>query len=78
MLIMIMMAYSASRAEQGHCEPSKDLVLRTVLAKLESNSEPERARESQRVAERANGSQSLSHREIIRARVRLLSPAQKN
>ena len=31
--------------------------------KLESNSEPERARVSQRVAVRASGSQSGSHRE---------------
>ena len=36
---------------------------RTVLVKLESNSEPERARVSQRVPVRASGSQNGSHRE---------------
>ena len=36
---------------------------RTVYAKLESNSEPERARVGQRVAVRASESQSGSHRE---------------
>ena len=41
-----------------------------VLAKLESNTEPERARVSQRVAVRASGSQSGSHREPERDRGR--------
>ena len=36
---------------------------RAVYAKLESNSEPERARVCQRVAVRASESQSGSHRE---------------
>ena len=36
---------------------------RTVYTKLESNSEPEKARECQRVAVRASESQSGSHRE---------------
>ena len=43
---------------------------RTVYAKLESNSEPERARVWQRVAVRANESQSGSHREPLKARER--------
>ena len=38
--------------------------------KLESNSEPERARVSQRVAVRASGSQRETKREPVRARVR--------
>ena len=45
---------SAMRAEQGPCD---------VYAKLESNSEPERARVCQRVAVRASERQSGSHRE---------------
>ena len=46
-------------------EPSKGPVSwsRAVYAKLESNSEPERARVCQRVAVRASESQSGSHRE---------------
>ena len=46
-------------------EPSKGPVSRSraVYAKLESNSEPERARVCQRVAVRASESQSGSHRE---------------
>ena len=43
---------------------------RTVYAKLESNSEPERAKVCQRVAVRASESQSGSHREPKRARER--------
>ena len=56
---------SALRAEQGPCEPSKGPVsqARAVYTKLESNSEPERARVCQRVAVRASESQSESHRE---------------
>ena len=49
---------SAMRAEQGPCEPIKG-----CIRKLESNSEPERARVCQRVAVRASESQSGSHRE---------------
>ena len=49
----------AMRAEQGPCEPFKGC----IYAKLESNSEPERARVCQRVAVRASESQSGSHRE---------------
>ena len=49
---------SAMRAEQGPVSRS-----RAVYAKLESNSEPERARVCQRVAVRASESQSGSHRE---------------
>ena len=43
---------------------------RAVYAKLESNSEPERARVCQRVAVRASESQSGSHREPERDRER--------
>ena len=43
---------------------------RAVYAKLESNSEQERARVCQRVAVRASESQSGSHREPWRARER--------
>ena len=50
---------SAMRAEQGPCEPIKGC----IYAKLESNSEPERARVCQRVAVRASESQNGSHRE---------------
>ena len=39
-----------------------------VFAKLESNTEPERARVSQRVAVRASGSQRETGREPVRAR----------
>ena len=50
---------------QRRWEPSKgpESRSRTVNAKLESNSEPERARVCQRVAVRASESQSGSHRE---------------
>ena len=53
-------------------EPSKGPVSQSiaVYAKLESNSEPERARVSQRVAVRASGSQNESHREPERDRER--------
>ena len=53
---------SAMRAVQGPCEPIKGC----VYAKLESNSEPERARVCRRVAVRA----SESHREPARDRER--------
>ena len=43
---------------------------RAVYAKLESNSEPERARVCQRVTVRASESQSGSHREPERDRER--------
>ena len=43
---------------------------RAVYAKLESNSEPERARVCQRVAVRASESQSWSHTELERDRER--------
>ena len=49
---------SAMRAAQGPCEP-----IRAVYVKLESNSEPERARVCQRVAVKASESQSGSYRE---------------
>ena len=49
---------SAMRAEQGLCEPIKG-----CIRKLESNSEPERARVCQKVAVIASESQSGSHRE---------------
>ena len=42
--------------------------MKILYAKLESNSEPERARMSQRVANRASWSQSVSHKEPERAR----------
>ena len=56
-------------AWQRRWEPSKgpESRSRTVYAKLESNSEPERARVCQRVAVRASESQSGSHRESQRA-----------
>ena len=52
-------------AWQRRWEPSKgpESRSRTVYAKLESNSEPDRARVCQRVAVRASESQSGSHRE---------------
>ena len=59
-------AGESASAWQRHCEPSKG----PVSAKLESNSEPERARVCQRVAVRASESQTLSHREPLRARER--------
>ena len=42
--------------------------------KLESNNDPERARVSQRVAVRASGSQSGSHRKLERASKSLREP----
>ena len=65
---------SASAWQRGW-EPSKgpEIQSRSVNAKLESNSEPERARVCWRVAVRARGSQSGSHRKPYRARERLAS-----
>ena len=58
-------AGESASAWQRRWEPSKgpESRSRTVNAKLESNSEPERARVCQRVAVRASESQSGSHRE---------------
>ena len=58
-------AGKSASAWQRRWEPSKgpESRSRTVDAKLESNSEPERARVCQRVAVRASESQSGSHRE---------------
>ena len=58
-------AGESASAWQLRWEPSKgpESRSRTVYAKLESNSEPERARVCQRVAVRASESQSGSHRE---------------
>ena len=56
---------SAMRAEQGPCE-----VIKAVYAKLETNSEPERARVCERVAVRVRVGVTESHRkpEIERER----------
>ena len=51
------------RAEQGPCEPIKGC----IYAKLESNSEPERARVCQRVAVRARVGVTESLREPERS-----------
>ena len=58
-------AGESASAWQRRWEPSKgpESRSRIVYAKLESNSEPERARVCQRVAVRASESQSGSHRE---------------
>ena len=56
---------SAMRAEQGPCEPIKG-----SIPKLESNSEPERARVCQRLAVRARVGITESHREPEKDRER--------
>ena len=51
------------RDKVRHCGIGDESRSRAVYAKLESNSEPERARVCQRVAVRASESQSGSYRE---------------
>ena len=58
------------RWELSKVPKSQSRIVRILQAKLESNSEPERARVSQSVAMRASGSQSGSHREPERDRER--------
>ena len=60
----------AERDKVSHRGIGNEGRARAVYAKLESNSELERARVCQRVAVRASESQSGSHREPWRARER--------
>ena len=65
--------------QRGNGAESRARALRAdqelYISILESNSEPERARVSQRVAVKASGSQSGSHREPQRASKSLGEPA---
>ena len=65
LILIIIRAGKSASSWHRRWEPSKGPVSRSraVYAKLESNSEPERARVCQRVAVRASESQSGSHRE---------------